>query len=172
MKINPAHTAALMSILDRRPYFALLGMKFRRMDPGYCRIDAAFSPSIHGNAFGAVHGGAYASLIDSAAYWALYCQMPEEQGYTSLDLNVTNLAAVRSGVLITEARVVRAGRSISISQATVKDETGRLLAYGTSKLMSLEGRQSISQLLSQIGEDVVLPPKFLEEPPAAQTPAL
>ena len=89
MTINPAHTAALMSVLDRRPYFALLGMRFRAMDPGYCRIDAAFIPEIHGNAFGAVHGGVYASLIDSAAYWALYCQMPEEQGYTSLDLNVT-----------------------------------------------------------------------------------
>ena len=163
MKINPAHTAALMAILDRRPFFALLGMRFRAMDPGYCRIDADFAPAVHGNAFGAVHGGAYASFIDSAAYWALYCQMPEDQGYTSLDLNVTNLAAVRGGTLITEARVVRQGRSVSISEVTVKDGTGRLLAYGTSKLMSLEGRQSIDVLLAQIGEDVSLPPKFLAD---------
>ena len=163
MKINPAHTAALMSTLDRRPFFALLGMNFRAMEPGYCRIDADFAPAVHGNAFGAVHGGVYASLIDSAAYWALYCQMPEDQGYTSLDLNVTNLAAVRGGKLITEARVVRQGRSVSISEATVKDETGRLLAYGTGKLMSLEGKQSIDVLLAQIGEQVVLPPKFLDE---------
>ena len=163
MKINPAHTAALMSVLDRRPFFALLGMKFRAMEPGYCRVDADFVHRLHGNAFGAVHGGVYASLIDSACYWALYCQMPEDQGYTSLDLNVTNLAAVRSGVLITEARAVRRGRSISISQATVKDENGKLLAYGTSKLMCLEGRQSVQDLLNQDGEDVILPPKFLEE---------
>ena len=163
MKINPAHTEALMAILDRRPFFALLGMKFRAIDPGYCRIDAEFVPGIHGNAFGAVHGGVYASLVDSACYWALYCQMPEEQGYTSLDVNVTNLAPVRGGKLITEARAVRQGRSVSISEATVKDETGRLLACGTSKLMSLEGKQSIAELLSQIGEDVVLPPKFLPE---------
>ena len=161
MKIDPAHTAALMSLLDRRPYFALLGMRFRAMDPGYCRIDTDFTQSIHGNAFGAVHGGVYASLIDSAAYWALYCQMPEDQGYTSLDLNVTNLAAVRRGKLITEARVVRSGRSIAISEATVKDENGRLLAYGTAKLMCLEGKQSIQDLLSEAGEDVTLPPKFL-----------
>ncbi len=162
MKINPAHTAALMAILDRRPYFALLGMRFRAIDPGFCRIEADFDPAVHGNAFGAVHGGAYASFIDSAAYWALYCQMPEEQGYTSLDLNVTNLAAVRGGKLITEARVVRQGRSISISEAAVKDETGRLLAYGTSKLMSLEGRQSVQDLFIEAGEDVLLPPKFLK----------
>ena len=163
MKINPAHTAALMAILDRRPYFALLGMRFRAIEPGYCRIEADFAPAVHGNAFGAVHGGAYASFIDSAAYWAPYCQMPEDQGYTSLDLNVTNLAAVRGGKLITEARVVRQGRSISISEAAVKDETGRLLAYGTSKLMSLEGRQSIQDLFIEAGEDVLLPPKFLAD---------
>ncbi len=152
-----------MSVLDRRPYFALLGMNFRAMEPGYCRIDTDFAFSLHGNAFGAVHGGVYASLIDSAAYWALYCQMPEDQGYTSLDLNVTNLAAVREGKLITEARTVRQGRSISIAEATVKDGSGRLLAYGTSKLMSLEGRQSIRDLLEEAGDQVTLPPKFLPE---------
>lgn len=163
MKINPAHTAALMAVMDRRPFFALLGMRFRAMDPGYCRIDTDFAPGVHGNAFGAVHGGVYASLIDSACYWSLYCQMPEDQGYTSLDLNVTNLAAVKGGTLITEARVVRQGRSISISQATVKDEHGRLLAHGTSKLMTLEGKQTVQALLEEAGEDVVLPPKFLDD---------
>lgn len=162
MKINPAHTDALMAVLDRRPFFALLGMRFRAISPGYCRVDTDFSHPVHGNAFGAVHGGVYASLIDSACYWSLYCQMPEGQGYTSLDLNVTNLAAVREGKLITEARAVRQGRSISISEATVKDETGRLLAYGTSKLMSLEGRQDIRALLADGKGAVELPPKFLE----------
>ena len=161
MKINSAHTDALMVILDRRPFFALLGMHFRAMEPGYCRVDADFTPSLHGNAFGAVHGGVYASLIDTACYWALYCQMPEDQGYTSLDLNVTNLSAVRSGRLITEAKAVRQGRSISIAEATVKDEHGKLLAYGTSKLMCLEGKQSIEVLLAESGEDTLLPPKFL-----------
>ncbi len=161
MNINPAHTAALMAILDRRPYFALLGMRFQAMEPGYCRLEADFDPHIHGNAFGAVHGGAYASFIDSVCYWSLYCQMPEDRGYTSLDVSVTNLAAVRSGKLIAEGRVVRSGRSISISEGTVKDETGRLLAYGTSKLMCLEGKQSIRDLLEQAGDKVSLPPKYL-----------
>ena len=104
---------------------------------------------------------AYASFIDSVCYWSLYCQMPEDQGYTSLDVSVTNLAAVRSGKLIAEGRVVRSGRSISISEGTVKDETGRLLAYGASKLMCLEGKQSIRDLLEQAGDKVSLPPKFL-----------
>ena len=160
MKHNPAHLAALRSVLDRRPYFALLGMRFQAIEPGYCRIETDFDPAVHGNAFGAVHGGAYASLIDSAAYWSLYCE--EDGDYTSLDLTVTNLAAVRSGRLITEARVVRRGRSISISEATVKNEEGKLLAHGISKLMSLEGRRQV--LLNGDGQPAALPPKYLPEP--------
>ncbi|MBQ2297131.1 MAG: PaaI family thioesterase, partial [Ruminiclostridium sp.] len=62
--------------------------------------------------------------------------------------------------LIAEGHVVRVGRSICLSEATVKNQEGKLLAHGTSKLMVLEGRQSIHTLLAAEGADP-LPPKFL-----------
>lgn len=158
--INPAHTQALMALLTKAPYFSLLGMEFQAMEEGYCRLALTLDPARHGNSFGGVHGGVYSSIIDTVAYWALYCQVPEEQGYTSLDLNVTNLAMVSAGTLIAEGRVIRAGRSICLSEATVKDEAGKLLAHGISKLMLLEGKQSLRTLLGAAGEPP-LPPKFL-----------
>ena len=158
--INPEHVLSLMRRLEAAPFFSLLGMRFQAMEPGYCRLEVLFDHARHGNAFGGAHGGVYASLIDTVAYWALYCQMEEEQGYTSLDLSVTNLAAIRSGRLIAEGRVIRAGRSICISEGTVKNGDGRLLAHGISKLMLLEGRQSIRALLDVV-EGPPLPPKFL-----------
>ena len=158
--INPAHTQALMGLLNKAPYFALLGMDFQAMEPGYCRLVVPLEYARHGNSFGGVHGGVYSSIIDTVAYWALYCQMEEDQGYTSLDLNVTNLGMVGSGTLIAEGHVVRAGRSICLSEATVKNQEGKLLAHGTSKLMVLEGKQSIHTLLAAEGADP-LPPKFL-----------
>lgn len=158
--VNPAHTRALMALLNKAPYFALLGMEFQAMEEGYCRLVLPLSYDRHGNSFGGVHGGVYSSIIDTVAYWALYCQMPADQGYTSLDLNVTNLGMVSSGTLIAEGHVVRAGRSICLSEATVKNETGKLLAHGTSKLMVLEGKQSIHTLLDTM-EGTSLPPKFL-----------
>ena len=83
--INPAHTQALMGLLNKAPYFALLGMDFQAMEPGYCRLVVPLEYARHGNSFGGVHGGVYSSIIDTVAYWALYCQMDEDQGYTSLD---------------------------------------------------------------------------------------
>lgn len=158
--INPAHTQALMALLGRAPYFSLLGMAFQAMEPGYCRLTLPLSYPRHGNSFGSIHGGVYSSLIDTVCYWAAYCQMDEDQGYTSLDLTVTNLGMVSDGTLVAEGRVLRSGRSICLAEATVKTETGRLLAHGTSKLMLLEGKQSLQTLLAAEGA-APLPPKFL-----------
>ena len=149
--VNPQHTQALMDLLTQAPYFSLLGMRFEAMEPGYCRLTLPLSYARHGNAFGSIHGGAYSSLIDTAAYWAAYCDMDEDQGYTSLDLSVTNLGM---------ARAIRAGRSICLAEATVKTAEGKLLAHGTSKLMLLAGKQSIRALLAAEGAPD-LPPKFL-----------
>ena len=107
--VNPQHTQALMDLLTQAPYFSLLGMRFEAMEPGYCRLTLPLSYARHGNAFGSIHGGAYSSLIDTAAYWAAYCDMDEDQGYTSLDLSVTNLGMARAGTLVAEGRVIRAG---------------------------------------------------------------
>lgn len=158
--INPKHTQALMDLLNHAPYFSLLGMEFQAMEPGYCRLLLPLSYPRHGNAFGSIHGGVYSSLIDTVSYWAAYCQMEEDQGYTSLDLSVTNLGMVQSGQLVAEGRVLRAGRSICLAEATIKAETGKLLAHGTSKLMLLEGKQSLQTLLAAEGAPL-LPPKFL-----------
>jgi acyl-coenzyme A thioesterase PaaI-like protein len=34
----------------------------------------------HMNPFEGLHGGIYASAIDTAAYWSAYCDLPEEKG--------------------------------------------------------------------------------------------
>ncbi len=158
--LNPQHIQALMDLLDRAPYFALLGMHFQAIQPDYCRLTLDLDETRHGNAFGSIHGGVYSSLLDTVAYWAAYCRMPAGQGYTSLDLTVTNLSMARTGTLVAEGRVLRAGRSICLAEATVKDGAGKLLAHGTSKLMLLAGRQGLGELLAAAGGPP-LPPKFL-----------
>lgn len=46
--INPAHTQALMGLLNRAPYFALLGMEFQAMEPGCCRLEVPLDYAKHG----------------------------------------------------------------------------------------------------------------------------
>jgi len=81
-----------------------------------------------------VHGGAIASLIDSAASCAGWAtpDPPENMRGSTVALNVTYLAAANGTDLRAEARVLRRGKSLSFIDVDVTDVDGRLLAKGTA----------------------------------------
>ena len=159
-QINPEHLDALLALINASPFFKLLDMKVCELRKGYSKITVALDLK-HLNPFGGVHGGVYASVIDTAAYWAAYCEMEENAGYTSVDLSVNNLSMMKEGVMIAEGQTIRIGRSICLCQAAVTDTAGKLIAHGTSKLMVLQGKQSVSQAV-QAMKAPALPPKYIE----------
>lgn len=114
------------------------------------------------NPFGGLHGGVYASAIDTAAYWSAYCDLPEGQGLITIDLAVDFLAPVGGGAVRVEGRRIKAGKTIFLTEAQMIDAGGRLLASGKSKLMVTPRKQSLSDLLRFLGTRG-LPPKFLED---------
>ncbi len=157
--INPEHIVELLTLINNGPYFYLLGMRVVELAPGHSKVELDLDRK-HLNPFGAIHGGVYSSLIDTAAYWAAYCELDEGDGYTSLDVSVSNLAMAKTGKLIACGASIKIGRSICLCEATVKDCGGATLAHGTSKLMILDGKQSIDQATKAMGHPV-LPPKFV-----------
>jgi uncharacterized protein (TIGR00369 family) len=113
------------------------------------------------NPFGSVHGGVYASILDAAAYWSLYCQIEAGLGFTTIDVNASMLSMIDKGLIIVEGKALKVGRSICLTESVAKDESGRLLAHSTSKLMILRGKQSIEDAVATMGYKV-LPPKFID----------
>lgn len=158
-KLNPEHIKAILNLINQGPYFKLLSMEVSKLDFGYSRVEVNLDMK-HLNPFGGLHGGVYASIIDTAAFWAVYCELKEDVGLISLDLNVDNLSTAKNGKLIVEGRQIKIGQSICLSEATVMDTQGKLLAHGTSKQMITAGLQSINQAVTAMGYPS-LPPKFL-----------
>ena len=158
-QVNPTHIDALLALVNAGPYFELLSMKVCEIRAGYARVEMDFERK-HLNNFGAIHGGVYASLIDTAAYWSVYCDLDEQAGYTTIDLSVNNLSMIREGRILVEGRAIKTGRSICLAEAAAKGADGRLLAYGTSKLMLLDGKQSVAEMVKARGWQP-LPPKFV-----------
>ena len=156
--INPEHIAAILKMINRGPYLELLEIRVCELGIGYARLETDLH-EIHYNPFGAVHGGVYSSVIDTATYWAVYCELEEQTGFTTIDLSVNNLSALREGKVFTEGKSIKIGHSICLAEATVKDSRGKLLAYGTSKLMILNADQSVENAFKAMGYDP-LPPKF------------
>ena len=151
-KFNPAHTEAIAKIVNTSPYILLLSMELKRLDRGESRIDIETGQK-HLQPYGIVHGGVYASLIDAAAYWAVYAGIDEIVGLTTVELKVNYLSPVSKGRLIGKGKSIKIGKTICLGEASIEDEKGNLVAHGTSTLMVLNSLKIEGQ--SQ------LPPKFL-----------
>ncbi|WP_238598059.1 PaaI family thioesterase [Saccharothrix sp. ALI-22-I] len=91
----------------------------------------------HYNPIGSVHGGVYATLLDSATGCAVQSTLPPGVGYTSLDLNVKFLRriTVDTGKIRAIGTIISSGRQTALAQARLVDGTDRLLAHATSSCM-------------------------------------
>jgi uncharacterized protein (TIGR00369 family) len=159
-KLNPKHIDAIIKLINNSPYFSLLSLNVCVIEYGYCKIEIKLDEK-HLNPFGGLHGGVYSSAIDTAAYWAVYCSVNENAGLISVDLHVDNISTVEKGKMIVEGKQIKAGKTICFSEATVKDENGKILAHGISKSLITNGLQTINQAIMAMGYEA-LPPKFLE----------
>ena len=109
------------------PYYTLLNMKILEVKDGYARLTMKLEEK-HLQFLKTVHGGAIASLADSAAAWATVGSAGLETIPLTVEMKINFLAPVESGLLVAEARIVHKGKTISLSDVEVKDNEGRMIA--------------------------------------------
>ncbi|MGE5380055.1 MAG: PaaI family thioesterase, partial [Methylocystaceae bacterium] len=153
------HLKQLARLINESPYFQLLSMAIEDMGIGYSLVKISLEPK-HLSPYGAIQGGVYSSLIDTAAYWAPYAELDEKVGLISMDVNVHNLASVKGGTIIARGERIKIGRTTCLSQVLVTDENDRVLAQGSSKLLITQGLQTIPQMVGFSPERI--PSKFLD----------
>lgn len=84
----------------------------------------------HLNLLGIVHGGVLMSLLDNAMGLVVMLASANERMVTA-NMNTQFLASSKGGLLHCEAELVhRTDRTLTL-QAQVKDESGKLLAWGS-----------------------------------------
>jgi uncharacterized protein (TIGR00369 family) len=93
----------------------------------------------HLQPFGNVHGGVMASVVDAAAFWAVFPQVEEGKGLTTVEVKLNYLAPAQKGKLVARGRCIRIGKTLALGEAQVKDENEVLIAHGTSTLMVIPG---------------------------------
>jgi uncharacterized protein (TIGR00369 family) len=151
-KLNPEYLEAARALVNRSPYFTLLSMSLHDVGIGYSLFEIDLQNK-HFQPFGAVHGGVFASIIDAAAFWSVFCEVDENAGMTSVDLKINYLAPSQGGKLIARGRRIKVGKTLALAQAEVINQNSQLLAHGTSTLMILPNLEA-AFLLS-------LPRKFI-----------
>ncbi len=96
----------------------------------------------HHNPMGTLHGGVYCDLADAAMGYAYASTLSDGETFTTVELKINFLRAVRQGKLTAEARVVKSGSTLGFVECDVKDEAGKLLARPSSTRMKLRQDRS------------------------------
>ncbi|NMM05396.1 PaaI family thioesterase [Polaromonas sp.] len=99
------------------------------------------SPQLkHYNPMGSVHGGWYATLLDSAVGCAVHTMLPAGRTYTTaeLSLNIVRAASHKSGPLRAIGSVIHCGRQLATAEGRIVGADGTLYAHATTTCLVLE----------------------------------
>src|SRR5882762_6188696 len=107
--LDPERVARAREAFALVPYAKLLGLELGEVTPGEVSIHLRIRDELKQNQ-GVIHGGAVASLIDTAAAFAVLTRLEPGERVTTTDLTIHYLRPITSGRLTATARIVRGGR--------------------------------------------------------------
>lgn len=120
--------ARLKAAETTEPIAKFLGMKLVEFSPGYAKVTMKLKPE-HQNFNGYVFGGIVMCLADQAfAYGGNSLSYPS----VATQFNIHFISAPEAGDKLTaECRVLRSGRRAGLSEMTVTNQAGKLIAKAT-----------------------------------------
>jgi len=122
------NVAKLIGKSRNEPIASFLGMKLVELTPGYARVTMKLKPE-HQNFNGFVFGGVIMAIADQAFAFG-----SNSLSYPSIasQFNIHFISAAgQEDELIAECRVIRSGRRAGISEITVTNQEGKLIAKAT-----------------------------------------
>lgn len=125
--------AMLRGELPYAPIARTLDFMLVEIDAGRAVFQGTPGPQ-HFNPMGTVHGGWFATLLDSALGCAVHTMMPPGRGYTTAELGVNLVKALTPKVarVRAEGRVIHCGRQLATAEARLVGPDGTLYAHATT----------------------------------------
>ena len=136
-ELDPARLARAREAFAAVPYARLLGLELGEIGQGVVSIHLKTRDDLRQNQ-GVVHGGAVASLIDTAAAFAVLTQLEINERATTTDLTIHYLRPTNSGRLTAQARIVRGGRRLFVLSVDVTNDQQVLVATAVTSYIKLE----------------------------------
>jgi len=134
-------SAMIAGKLPRAPMSRTLDFLLVHVEPGVAIFQGR--PSLeHYNPLGSVHGGWFATLLDSAMGCAVQSTLPAGKAYTTMEFKVNLVRALTAEVPVVraEGRIVHPGRQVAMAEARLVGPDGRLYAHGTTTCLVFDRR--------------------------------
>jgi len=129
--LSPEELARLGRAFDSVPYARLLGIELVSAARGEATLALETREELM-RMGGIMHGGALASLLDTAAAFAAISLGDTSERTVTIDLNMHFLRPVSAGRVEARARVLREGRRVLIITVEASDPAGKIIAVATT----------------------------------------
>jgi uncharacterized protein (TIGR00369 family) len=135
--LDQKRIALIREAFSSVPYARFLGLELGEIKGGEATIHLKVRNELKQNQ-GVVHGGAIASLIDTASAFAIVTRLEPGERVTTTDLTIHYLRPVTEGDMTASARIVRGGRRLFVISVEVWDSQQVLIATAISGYIKLQ----------------------------------
>ncbi|MCB9884319.1 MAG: PaaI family thioesterase [Planctomycetes bacterium] len=142
---DPHFEARVRDSFARQRAMATLGITMGRVVPGEVDLEVPYREDLT-QQHGFLHAGVIATMADSACGYAAFSLMAADVGVLSVEFKINLLAPARGQRFVARARVLRAGRTLSVCAADVVAVDGTqetAIAALQATIMAIAGRADV-----------------------------
>jgi len=124
------------------PFNKLLGMRCESLERGLVRSLVPFRPELIGDATRpALHGGVLSALADATCGAAVFTLLRPGDSCSTIDLRLDYLRPGREQDIRCEARVLRLGGQVAVTEARLYQDSGADIAVAKGVFMVRRGKK-------------------------------
>lgn len=124
---NPAFQKAVRDVFAAQEFMRLIGAELGRVEPGEVEISLRRSAALMQQS-GTIHAGVLAAIADTACGLAALTLMPEASNVLSVEFKLNLLAPAAGETVSAAGHVIRAGGTLTVCSADIRDEEGKMIA--------------------------------------------
>lgn len=128
-------------VANSSPYHRLLEIEATEIREGESRIQMLFKQELT-HPYGMVHGGAIASLADSAVAMALISLVEPKDRITTIEFKINFFVPVSKGEIKAHAKIIHKGSKTAVGDVEVINEGGKLVAKVIATYSIMRGDES------------------------------
>ncbi len=136
MEITPEVLDKIRAKFEQNHFPKLVGIEIDDIEPGRAKLSLDVTEK-HRQLQGIMHGGAIATLIDTAVAFAIVGASEPGAKFTTIEMKVNYLSPIIAGRVVADARLIRDGKRIIVAECDVFDAAGKMAAKGLLTYMRL-----------------------------------
>ncbi len=134
--------AFIRESFNRQTIMATIGATLESIGKGRAVIALPYAKHIC-QQHGFLHAGVVTTIVDSACGYAAFSTMPENSSVLTVEFKVNLMAPAKGDRFIAEGRVIKAGRTLTVTQGEViayEGDKAATIAIITATMMRLEAK--------------------------------